>query len=453
VHRAGELYRFLRARRVYLLDAVIALFLVLLSNPHVKTPEWNVAGKFLTDVPAGSPPADQVLAGWWAFTAVMVAGMLIQHRWPLMALALASSGAASHALVRDPSGPQVGFPLLIDFAVPITLYTLAGRGRSRRLPIAALGVLMVAVIAVGILNQVGLSAGPYGAKPAGKGAPGYELSVSDIQQKVVEPGLTMLLALALAYALGTAARTRQAHLRTLEQHAADLEREQHQRVALATATERARIGRDLHDVVAHSLSVVVAQAQAALAAQHRHPERTTRAMREVITVGRESLAEMRRLVGAFGPAPDSDHGLAPQVGIAALPALVERVRAAGTPVHLTVTGPQTGLPAGVDLSAYRIVQEALTNTLKHAGTGVHATVHLTIDPECVDVKVTDDGVGRPAVPATERGNGLRGIAERVTLLGGTLAVEAGPGGGFTVRARLPISPAHPAPLAGIGVVR
>ena len=167
-------------------------------------------------------------------------------------------------------------------------------------------------------------------------------------------------------------------------------------------------------------------------------------MREVITVSRDSLSEMRRLVGAFGPEPDSDHGLAPQVGISALPALVERVQAAGIPVRLALCGAQTSLPAGVDLSAYRIVQEALTNTLKHAGAGAQASVRLTIGPECVDIEVTDAGAGRPAGPPTEHGNGLRGIAERVSLLGGTLTVGAGPGEGFAVRARLPVSPGHPA---------
>jgi signal transduction histidine kinase len=444
VHRAGELYRLLLARRVHLLDAVLALSLTVLSNPVLKPVEWQVGGALLTDTTNDPQAAQRLLATWWAFTAVMVVGLLLQHRWPLVALALTSLGAAAHALARDPQGPQIEFFLLIDLAVPVTLYTLASRSRSRRLSAAALGVLMLAVIGVGVVNQLGLSAGPVDKKPLspGKAVPSFELSVADIQHKVVEPGLTMLLVLALAFALGTASHARQAHLEAMEQRAADLERGQRQRIALATATERARIGRDLHDVVAHSLSVVVAQAQAALAAQHRHPERTTQAMREVITVGRESLAEMRRLVGAFGPAPDADHGLAPQVGIAALPGLVERVRAAGVPVRLTVTGPLADVPAGVDLSTYRIVQEALTNTLKHAAPGAEAGVSVTIRPDLVEVEVVDDGAGRPAGPPQEDGNGLRGIAERVHLLGGALTVGPEPGGGFAVRARLPMS-SHP----------
>jgi signal transduction histidine kinase len=184
--------------------------------------------------------------------------------------------------------------------------------------------------------------------------------------------------------------------------------------------------------------VIVAQAQAATAAQHRHPQHATDAMREVISVGRDSLSEMRRLVGAFGPAPDA---LAPPVGVAALPALVERIQAAGLPVRLTVDGSPANLPAGVEISAYRIVQEALTNTIKHAGPGARATVRLSLHPEHVDVEVTDDGAGPPADPSTSRGNGLRGIAERVNLLGGALSTGPGPGGGFALRAHLPVLPA------------
>lgn len=449
---ATDLRRFFRARRVYVFDAAVALVLVFLAAP-IAEPKDLVA-------------ADRGLVVWWIFSAVMVIGLLIQHRWPLPAFLLASIGAAAHQLSLDSS--RVEFPTLLDLAVPITLFTLASRARSRRISLAALAVIVVAEIAVSIVNpmiasraagsaqtassQPAESQGLPGAakkpppdaakKPTSIGQPPEPVvSLTAIQNKVVKPGLSVLLALALAFALGDGNRSRRAHLRTLQLRAADLEREQHQQVALATAAERARIGRELHDVTAHSLSVIVAQAQAAVAAQRRHPERATQAMREVITVGRDSLSEMRRLVGVFRPDPDPDQGLAPQPGIAALPALVDRVRAAGPPVHLDVNGEPANLPAAVDLSAYRIVQEALTNTLKHAGAGAQASVHLAIYSEYVDVEVTDDGAGHPADPPAERGNGLRGIAERVTLLGGALTVGPGPDGGFTVRARLPIAPA------------
>ena len=452
--RPTDLRRFLLARRIYLLHAAVALALVFLAAPRV-----NATGS----------AADHAVQVWWIFSAVMVAGLLIQHRWPLPALLLTSIGATAHQLALGPHGLRVEFPALLDLAVPITLYTLASRTRSRRISMAALAVVVVAEIAVSLINPVIASsdaradasqkmaeAAKLAAEQTPRSTTAVEppptslVSFSEIQNKFVKPGLSVLLALALAYALGDGNRNRRAHLRTLQQRAADLEREQHQRVALAAATERARISRELHDVTAHSLSVIVAQAQAALAAQHRHPERTTWAMREVITVGRDSLSEMRRIVGALGPNPDPDHSLAPQPGIAALPALADRVRAAGTAIHLNIDGPQAHLPAGVDLSAYRIVQEALTNTLKHAGAGAHATVHLAVRPDYVDIYITDDGAGHPAAAPAEPGNGLRGIAERVHLLGGKLTIGPVPNGGFTVRAQLPITPEHPTQPKQIG---
>jgi signal transduction histidine kinase len=414
-------------RRAYLVNAALALLLLVLSDPQVN--------------PANNGNATEVLAVYWAFAALSAAGLLIQHRWPLPALGLAVAGAAGHMLVRDWQGTQIGFPTLIELAVPITLYAVASRGPSRRLSAAALLILVAGEIAFSLLNPVTL--GGVGATPGEtanipEGRTGSR--VDGILHKVVEPGMTELLALALAYALGEGTRSRQAHLRTLQQRAVDAEREQRQRLALATANERARIGRDLHDVTAHSLTVIVAQAQAAIAAQHRHPQRATDAMREVISVGRDSLSEMRRLVGAFRPACDPEQDLAPPAGVAGLPALVERIQGAGLPVRLTIDGSTANLPASVDLSAYRIVQEALTNTLKHAGAGTEATVRLTLHPDHLDVRVTDDGAGPPADQTAAQGNGLRGIAERVDLLGGTLSLGPGPGGGFAMHARLPVTP-------------
>jgi signal transduction histidine kinase len=417
-------------RRAYLVNAALALVLLVLSAPQ--------AG------PSDSADAAGLLVVYWAFAALSAVGLLIQPRWPLYALGLTVAGAAGHALVRDWNAAQIGFPTLIELAVPITLYTLASRGPSRRLSAAVLLILVAAEIAFSLFNPItlGHAGPPPGASahiPAGTGRTGSRLE--GILYKVVEPGMTGLLALTLAYALGEGTRSRQAHLRTLQQRADDAEREQLQRLALATANERARIGRDLHDVIAHSLTVIVAQAQAAIAAQHRHPERATDAMREVISVGRDSLSEMRRLVGAFSPGPDPERDLAPPAGIGGLPALVERIQAAGLPVHLTIDGSPANLPASIDLSAYRIVQEALTNTLKHAGAGTETAVRLTFHPDHVDVQVTDAGAGPPAGQGPTHGNGLRGIAERVSLLGGTLSLGPAPGGGFAVRAHLPVAPA------------
>jgi signal transduction histidine kinase len=145
---------------------------------------------------------------------------------------------------------------------------------------------------------------------------------------------------------------------------------------------------------------------------------------------------MLRLLGMLGPSVAN--GREPQPGLGALPALVDRVRATGIPVRLDIHGEPAALPASVDLSAYRIVQEALTNILKHAGTGARATVSLDYQAEHIGIEVSDDGAGRPVATPAEHGNGLRGIAERVSLLGGELTVGPARQRGFLVRARLPL---------------
>jgi signal transduction histidine kinase len=220
--------------------------------------------------------------------------------------------------------------------------------------------------------------------------------------------------------MGHATRTRRANLALVQARAADAERDQRQRTALAVEAERNRIARELHDVVAHGLSVMVVQAQGASAALDRHPDRSREAMTHVITTGRASLAEMRRLLGLVGKT--GSQALEPQPSLVLLPDLLERVRATGTPVRLQVTGTPTALPATVELTAFRIVQEALTNSLKHAGPGVSCRVELAYREEALQLRIADTG---PSAPPPTPGNGLRGITERVLALGGTL--YAGPG--------------------------
>jgi signal transduction histidine kinase len=426
-----DLSRRLAPWRGHLFDAALAAAMVALSNPAAAKPGQ------------ARPAAPWTFAVWWMFAAVIVLGLLALRRWPVPALALAGVGAAAHQVISEWHNRRVPFPTLIDLAALVVLYTVASRSRSRWTSLAALIAVAGAEVAVSLGNALIPDAGA-GQDTRWPAADGKIAVINDqVTASIIELALVVLLALALAYALGEATRSRHAHVRILEARAADQEREQQQRLALAAAAERARIGRDLHDVVAHSLSVIVAQAQAALAAQHRHPERTTQAVREVITVGRDSLAEMRRLVGAFGPDPDAQDRLAAPIGVAALPTLIDRVRAAGVPVRYTHDGVPAELPAGVDVSVYRIVQEALTNTLKHAGAGAQARVRLATGPAYVDVEVADDGAGPPSDPDTGHGNGLRGIAERVNLLGGTLTVGPNPDGGFLVRTRLPVPAGTP----------
>jgi signal transduction histidine kinase len=186
------------------------------------------------------------------------------------------------------------------------------------------------------------------------------------------------------------------------------------------------------------MSVMVVQAQGAAAALDRHPERAATALQHVISTGRSSLAEMRRLLAAGRTEPAGDVQLAPLPGIGAVPALVDQLGSAGLPIVLLIEGVPEVLPTTVDLSAYRIVQEALTNILKHAGPDARAQVRLVFHPEWLRVEVLDDGAG-PAEGADGHGNGLRGIAERVAMLGGVLETGPGDGTGFRLRATLPLS--------------
>ncbi|WP_063828670.1 sensor histidine kinase [Actinopolymorpha alba] len=429
----GEVRRVLRSQRALVVDAVVALVLALLSTAHTGRP--------------GSTAADQAALTWWLFGAMLVVGLLVRHRWPLPALLLAVIGATAHAL--DPYVPLQ--PL--DLAVPIILYTLASRIQSRWIPRVALGGVLASTYVVNLVNltRPGVLGGKVSflgaavskedlleAARAGNELAGPPRSALTLLGEAAGSGLSIMLILVLAFAWGEGVRSRREHLRVVIQHAADLERERDQRAALAAAAERARLTREMHDVIAHSLSVIVAQAQAAVAAQHRRPDLSAQAMREVITVGRTSLAEMRQLLGAVRPDSDDDHVRSPQPGVGQLPALVDRVRGAGMTVRFDVEGDPVALPAGLDLSAYRIVQEALTNTLKHAGAHAQAGVRLAFVPDHVEVEVTDDGAGRPVHQPVEAGNGLRGIAERVKLFGGELTTGPGPQGGFVVRARLPL---------------
>jgi signal transduction histidine kinase len=223
----------------------------------------------------------------------------------------------------------------------------------------------------------------------------------------------------------------------LRAHARDVEHERDQQAALVVAAERGRISRELHDVVAHGLSVMVIQAQGGTAALDSDPADTRTALEAIVTVGRDSLAEMRRVLAAVGEQEDPWH---PQPGLAQLPILVAQVRKVGTPVRLRIDGTPTSAAPTVDLSAYRIIQEALTNTMKHAGPGAQAQVLLTYDELGICLEISDDGRG--VVSTGQSGNGLRGMRERATLLGGELTAKPGPEGGFIVRAILPFEGAN-----------
>ena len=224
-------------------------------------------------------------------------------------------------------------------------------------------------------------------------------------------------------------------LRLREERAAELRREQAAEARRIVTEERTRIARELHDVVAHRVSLMTVQAGAAKAVAAADPEAALRAMGAVEEAGRQALDELRHLLGVLRPETDLD-GLVPQPGLADLPRLVEQIRGAGVEVSLATDGVSAELPARVDLFAYRIVQEALTNVLKHAGPGAHTEVRLGTDRSGIVIEVLDDGNGTDD-GMESAGHGIVGMRERARLLGGTLDARPRPGGGFGVVAHLP----------------
>jgi signal transduction histidine kinase len=238
--------------------------------------------------------------------------------------------------------------------------------------------------------------------------------------------LGWMLPVVIAWLLG-------AYMRELRERASRAEREREERAAAAVASERARIARELHDIVAHNVSVMVVQAEAADEMLERgKPERARTPIRKIEETGRAALTDMRRLLGILREA-DARPAFAPQPGIANLELLLAKVRESGLHVELEVVGEPEPLPPGVDLSAYRIVQEALTNALRYAGPA-RARVLVRFAAGALELEVVDDGVGAGA--GGNGGHGLVGMRERVALFGGELEAGPGPQGGYRVRARL-----------------
>jgi signal transduction histidine kinase len=247
---------------------------------------------------------------------------------------------------------------------------------------------------------------------------------------IVVPGIAMLIA-------RSAVRDRQLLAETLTARAELLEREQELRAHEAVAEERARIARELHDLVAHNVSVMVVQAGAERHALGDSQASTRDVLRSIEQAGRQALAEARRLLGMLRRDGDSQE-LEPQPNIDQIKFLVEQVQRAGLPVKIEVEGERVPLPAGVDLCAFRIVQEGLTNALKHAGPA-HAEVLLRYAPGALDVEIRDDGRGIAQANGDGAGHGLIGMRERVALYGGQLETGPREGGGFEVHAHLPLA--------------
>jgi signal transduction histidine kinase len=245
------------------------------------------------------------------------------------------------------------------------------------------------------------------------------------------------LAIAFSWALGEFAGARRAYHAELEQRLRLLETERDQQARIAVADERARIARELHDVVAHAVSVMVVQADGAAYAVHSQPDLAERAVKTISSTGREALTELRRLLGVLR-SEDAAGERTPQPGTQSLSELAERVRAVGLPVQLDIVGNVDDLPAGVGLGIYRIVQEALTNSLKHAGPGSSATVRVERNGDRVHLSIVDNGHrSNRTLVGVSGGNGLIGMRERALVFGGTLEAGPRPAGGWQVRATLP----------------
>jgi signal transduction histidine kinase len=368
-------------------DAVLAVAAVL-ASVFLETEPGGMTVRALGDVP---PLAFPVFA-------VAGAALLWRRDRPVQTLAV-SVAAWCVSLV---------FGLGSVLAQPVALYSVGRYAANRRWSEAGLAVSAV-------LTAVGSAlVGPLSEVPIA------------------------VLITSLIWYLGVRIRNR-------GERAALLRREQDAQQSRVLSEERARIARELHDVVAHRVSLMTVQAGAAKTVAAVDLPAAVAAMAAVEQAGREALGELRHLLGVLRPDTEAD-GLGPQPGLAAVPGLVAEFRAAGLDVSLTMSGADARLPAPVDLSAYRIVQEALTNVLKHAGPGTRAQARVAVDGEQVAVHVLDDGDGSPVLPGSDvgisghgtSGHGIIGMRERALLLGGRLEAGRRPGGGFQVVAHLPI---------------
>ncbi|RNL72191.1 sensor histidine kinase [Streptomyces sp. I6] len=313
-----------------------------------------------------------------------------------------------------------------DFAMLVLIYTVAAHdGQRWASQLALAGGLCAATLAQIRWPEPGMSAG------------------TKIFFTVV-----MTVPFALAWVLGDSLRTRRAYFAQLEERASRLEKEREAQSKVAVAAERARIARELHDVVAHNVSVMVVQADGAAYVLDAAPDQARQALETISSTGRQALAEMRRLLGVLrtGDAPETGEYV-PQPDVEQIKELVEQVRAAGLTVDFRIEGTPRPLPSGVELTAYRIVQEALTNTRKHGGPDAGASVRLVYFDDGLGLLVEDDGRGATHElyedgGADGKGHGLIGMRERVGMVGGTLDAGPRPGGGFRISALLPLRPAH-----------
>ncbi|MFG2941459.1 sensor histidine kinase [Streptomyces sp. NPDC048282] len=387
------------------------------------------------------------------------------RRWGLPAL-LAIFGLPALAKAVGGAGP--GVPAVVALVLGLTVPLL---WRERRpMPVfAVVAAVSVADMATGVMTGSNASRLVALYNVARLGTP-VELAVAfavSLPEAVVTglilssygptayltqvPAMVTVLVVGTlaAVGLGLAGRIVRAYVAALEDRAVRLEIERDQRARLAVAGERARVAREMHDILGHTLSVMVGLADGAAGLAETSPRRGAETLRIIADSGRGALAELRRLlavVRADDREQTAQDPLAPQPSLADLDALLERVRAAGPTVTLHTEGELTGLGQGVQLAVYRIVQEALTNTLKYAAADTTVSVVIAVEPDAVDIAVEDSGPALAPPPGADRdggGHGLVGMRERAALYGGQAGSGPNSRGGWTVRARLLPPPPHP----------
>ena len=389
--RRDELYAWSTAHPVAVDAVAVAVAVVLVALP---------SGRTL------GPPA-------LVLSLALLLPLVLRRRRPELVAGLVFTAALAQAAISTVTSTVQFLPA--DAAVLVALYDVAGRSTrtASRLALgsALLGAVVLALIVVG----------PHAAVLS---------QPRDFLVVVVGAGGLVLA----AWTLGDLRRLRLAHVAALEERAERLEREREAQARLAAAAERARIARELHDVVAHSLSVIIAQADGGRYAAVAEPHRAPAVLSTIAETGRTALADMRRLLGVLrDPAAVPT---APQPDVTAVPALVEGVRRSGLPVSLVELGAPRELPPALGLAAYRVVQEGLTNVLKHAGPGTPTTVALQWSPGTLVVHVDDEG-GAVATPPNGDGHGLAGMRERAGMFGGSVEAGPRPGGGHSLRVLLP----------------
>jgi signal transduction histidine kinase len=351
------------------------------------------------------------------FVLLQTLPLVFRRRAPFTVFAIAALALAVQGTL------ELQGPLFAFLAVNLALYSLAAYGRRR---LAIVGVVAWASLLAVRLVQLIVTTWPH-------------VAITDLYDVFDD-----FVLLGAAWTLGEGVRQRRAHAAALEDRAARLEREREEKARQAAAQERLRIARELHDVVAHSLSVIGVQAGAARLVLDADPDptRAREAVAAIEATANQAMTEMRRALGILRDTERSGAALAPLPGLGQLPSLLDQMRAAGLAAELTVQGTPRPLATSIDLSAYRIVQEALTNALKHAR-ATRAEVVVCYGAHDVQVEVTDDGRGPAPSAGPSQGAGMIGMRERVALFGGELSVGPRPQRGYAVRVRLPTSAVEP----------